>query len=60
MLALCGLLVFLVVRRLASGSERLTGACNFAAVTLAAILLVRLGSPAGNSTACTSIPCSPT
>ncbi|HET9473929.1 MAG TPA: hypothetical protein VFO82_08550, partial [Steroidobacteraceae bacterium] len=43
MLGLCALLIFQIVRRLAAGSERLTGACNFAAVTLATFLLVRLG-----------------
>ena len=44
MLGLCVLLLIFADRTtLASSAERLTGACNFAAVTLAAILLVRTG-----------------
>jgi len=44
MLALSALLILLVVKRVSRDSARLTGACNFAAVVLAVMLVARHGS----------------
>ena len=44
MIVLCVLLLLFVVKRLKSSAERLTGAGNFAAATLAVIMLVRIGT----------------
>jgi hypothetical protein len=44
MFGLCALLILLIVKRVSRESTRLTGACNFAAVALAVMLLARHGS----------------
>jgi hypothetical protein len=44
MLLITGALLYYVTRKLRAKAERLTGACNVAAVTLSAMLLFRLGN----------------